>query len=71
MQRRISDLIADEYPVAVIARKVGITRQDVYNFLSPEKYDYALTEEKLALIATFEGRSLRSVREEYQSRRAA
>lgn len=71
-QRRIADMIAEGYPVAGLARRVGeVTRQDIYNFLEPQKYPYRLTEEKLQRIAEFEGRDVADVRAEYESKRAA
>lgn len=70
MRRPISDLLADEYPVSVIARRAGVLRQDIYNFLNPQKYAYRLTPEKIRAIAKFEGRSVKTVREEYERRAA-
>ncbi len=70
-KRLISELVADDYPISVIARKIGVSRSDVYCFLTPTRYHYRLTEEKLRLIAEFEGRSLRTVREEYERKAVA
>jgi hypothetical protein len=72
LRGRIKDLVAAEYPIAVIARRIGIWRQDVYNYLEPTRHSwYRLSDEKLRLIAEFEGRSLRAVRAEYESRAEA
>lgn len=71
MKKNIASLTADEYPISVIARRIGISRQDVYCFLNPGRYHYRLTDEKLQKIADFEGRSFRSVRAEYEQRKAA
>lgn len=70
-RKHIRKLIEDEYPIAVIARRVGVTRQDIYNFLDPTKYAYRLTDEKIEKIAAFEGRAVAKVRAEYESKVAA
>jgi predicted DNA-binding protein YlxM (UPF0122 family) len=70
-KQSISELVADEYPIAVIARRVGISRQDIYNFLNPSRYPYRLSDEKLERIAVFEGRPVTKVRAEYESKAAA
>lgn len=71
-KRTIQSLISEGVPKARVARRIGITRQDLYAFLDPTSYtERCLADETLGRIAEFEGRSLASVRGEYLSRKAA
>lgn len=66
IQTLIDDLGATK---AGIARKIGVPQMYVYMWLNPPAYPKSLPEWALQKIAAFEGRSLKSVRADYASRR--
>jgi hypothetical protein len=72
MKNTIHGLLEQGVPKARIARRVGITRQDLYAYLDPTTYaDRRLADDTLGKIAAFEGRSLRAVKAEYEAKAAA
>jgi hypothetical protein len=72
MKTTIHRLLEQGVPKARIARRVGITRQDLYAFLDPSTYSSRrLADDTLGKIAAFEGRSLRAVKADYEAKVAA
>jgi hypothetical protein len=58
-------------PKSALAVEIGIHRVQLYAYLNPQRYpEITMTDETLTKIAAFEGRSLRTVRAEYEARKA-
>lgn len=68
--RKITRYLSEfDTPKTKLARKIGITLQELYAYLEPQKYESRrLQDRHFENIARFEGVSIRTVREDYLSR---